>query len=136
MQGQTIKDVQLAAVDLLIAVGGPLKTQTLRLFTNNIQVTRDVKLADLVEATFDGYAAVAGITFSSAYLDPQGNARTTGAGTVFEATGATVEEVVYGWYLTNAGGTTLSLLGLLPQPVPITQASDGVFVLPEYVYGN
>lgn len=130
MDAVLVQASRLAALDRLAAVGGPLAATELRLGVNNISVGPGTVLADLQEATFAGYAPVAAIAFGSAYIDPNGVVRIDAPSETFEMTATTTLEVVYYWYLVNTAGTALVAIALLDNPVPLTEVSQGLSVLP------
>lgn len=128
--------VQIAALEALKGTGLPLAAATLILFTNNVEPTRDTVMADLDEATFNGYAAEAGLAFGDAYLNSAGRVVIGAPSHTFISTNGLVAETVQGWALVNAGKTTLYYAERLSQPVPITAGDQGVNIDPIVAYGD
>ena len=93
----------------------------------------DLVVADLTFATFPGYAALALATGAGdVYTDPLTGLQTLllpdpEGGYLWVATGATDPvQTIYGYALTDNGGTALYGVGVLPAPVQIRNAGDGV----------
>lgn len=127
---------RLAALDAMADTGGVLDALTLRLASNNIAVTKTLALADLVECTFTGYAAVAGITWGSSFIDPvDGKEKLVAPSELFERTGGAIDETGFIAYLTNVGETTLVWAWELPVPIPFTGPSIGTSIEPFYPWG-
>lgn len=124
-----------AVMNRAVAVGGPWAALTLHLYVNNVAPNEDTVVADLTQATFAGYAAVAALAFGTCYIDADGNFKLSAPSEQFTATGIGVLETVYGYYLTDAAGTVLHGANLLDTPVPITQIGDGLIVQPDITYG-
>lgn len=134
--GLSVLALQLAGMNRLTAAGGPLAAAVLQLFSNDLDPNVNTLLADLVEATFDGYAEEAAYTLGGAYIDTDGQIHLTGPSKLWTATGTTVTETIFGWMLLNTAGTALYLAGRFPNPIPITAIGDGVFVAPDLVWGG
>jgi len=91
----------------------------MRLFQTDIPINADTLMGDFVEADFSGYAAVTVTTgdWNPAVLMPDGTARQVHPLVMhFEQTAATVSNVVYGWYLTDALETEWLLAGKFDLP--------------------
>jgi len=128
--------VQLGILDALTATGAPFDALTLRLFVNPLNWSNTTALTDLTEASFVGYTASAGQVFGPAYIAPDGQAHITAPSVQFNAGVITTPQTVYGYYLTNVGGTVLVAGGTLPTPVPITRQYDGLTIEPDYSFGS
>lgn len=98
-----------------------------RLYTNNIVPGTATVLGDFTEATFAGYASVAGntITWPAAGLVSH-VAQSTGSNIVFNNTGAS-SQIVYGVYVTNAANNKLYFAERDPF-APITIPALGAYV--------
>jgi hypothetical protein len=127
---------QLLALARLIAVGGPLAGTQLILFSNNLSITKDTQVSDLVPCIFTGYAPVAALVFGTPYIDLGGNVRADVPSNTFVATSGTPVDTIAGWAILDTAGTGLVEAALLPVPVQITRAGDGYTVLPTYAYGD
>ena len=101
----TVPNATLQAIlTELIDTGNLLETVALRLWTANILPGPLTDMADLVEATFDGYAAAAAVTWNAVYLDALGNVVVSTACHQFVQSGIVVTNTVYGWALTTGAG--------------------------------
>jgi hypothetical protein len=127
---------QIASLAALTATGGLLATGKVHLFANSLSPLPTTPLSDLVEATFTGYAAISFGTFGAPYIGPDGFVHITAPGVQFIATDGVVVNTIYGAYLTDTAGTLLIAIALFVEPVPITQASDGIFYAPDWMYGQ
>lgn len=127
---------RLAILDKAVAAGGPLVLPTMHLYTNNVIPGPGTVLGDLTEATFGGYTAAAGLVWSAAFVGPDGTPQVVVPSQVFIADGTGPVETVYGWFLTNAAGTTLMAAGTLPAPAPMTAEDTGVEVAAVVRYGD
>lgn len=78
------------------------------LYQNNYTPTDSSVLSDFVEANFTGYAAqtVAATAWNNATTDASGNTCATAADLVWTNTGTT-SQTIYGYYVTDTGGTIL-----------------------------
>lgn len=120
----------------LIAVDGPLDAVKLMLWVNNIVPDKNTVLADLTVPTFTGYAAFGPVVWGSVMVDVDGTAIVTGASHEFVCTGGTPTDIIYGWALTNSGGTTLIKAARLAAPVPIGRVGSGIAVVPWFRYSG
>lgn len=126
----------LTGLTALLGSTGPFHLPTLSLYQNNATLTRATTLADLTIATFTGYAPVAGLAFSSPYIDVDGSALALGADNVFVATGSAIANVIYGYMLTDAGVANLQAAYALANPVGIGSAGQAVAVAPFLRYSG
>lgn len=109
---------------------GYLETVSVHLFKNDVSVSRDTVLADLEECDFTGYQAVTGVTFGEVHVGPSNKARMVGELAQFHASGSTVTNTVYGFYVLAAGGE-LAAVGRFDNPIPVSGEDDAVMVIPE-----
>jgi len=106
-----------------------LANPILRLFTNDIAVSPETVLADLVEATFSGYAEEA-LTGQAVAQDINGtNFVSFGDGEFTHNGGGTAESII-GYYLVNATDTALLLVERFPEPVPMEANGDKIQIAP------
>ena len=103
----------------------------LKLAQNNIAPAESSLITDFVEATFPGYAEIAlplGAQtegFDPTTLDSLIIFNEPVGGFVFSSAGPwLVDQTIFGYYLTNLGGTVLYGSGLLPAPVTFTGAGQ------------
>lgn len=125
----TYQLLQLAAIKAAM-----LDLGTLHLFQNDITPTPLTVIGDLVEADFDGYAAVAITAFEAPFLDPQNLATVYGILAMFQATGATTPNQIFGAYFVDVN-TDLAFVYRFPQPIQIAAAGNAVPVVPKYQFG-
>lgn len=89
---------------LNLAYSGGLNAMRLRLFSNNITVADTTVIGDFTECTFTGYAAQAPAWSTPANV---ANVAQTLSGTRTFTYSGVATTTVYGYYLTDAAGTTL-----------------------------
>ncbi len=107
-------------------VGGKM-----HLFKTPTAFTPNMDVSTFTEADFTGYAASPTVVFTAAFISPTG-VPTISAPTVQFIGGSplTVSNVVYGWYLTDAAGTTLLFCRTFDSPVNINVPLQGLDVIP------
>lgn len=109
-----------------LATGGKIG-----LFVNNATIGPDTVLADLVEATFPGYAQVAIGTLSPPYIDPGSNQMVIdGANATFIAGAGMTPVTVYGAFIVDTGGTILLGVEKFASPVLLTEVGQGLGYVP------
>jgi hypothetical protein len=114
---------------LTTGISTPLTTALLGLFKSSVPLTPSTLKADLdsAEATFGGYAKQALGATPGVYLDPVLGWILPTPGILFTYTG-TPSEVIYGWYLVNAGNTVLYAAGNLIIPKNLSVNGQGILV--------
>lgn len=125
----TWKDI----LDAIVATGAPFDGAVLNLFKNNFVPSAGMSLGDLTIADFTGYGPSSTVVWDAAAYLPDGTAIIAGDKKVFTV-GATptVLNTIYGWYLTNAGGTVLLAARRLDTAVVLSGAGQVVEVVPTY----
>jgi hypothetical protein len=126
----------LAGLTALLGIHGPFTVMTLGLYANQVNLTRQTILSDLTAASFTGYAAVAGITWSASYIDVDGSALALAESEVFIATGSTIANTIYGYYFTDAAVTNLLIAYALAVPVGIGLTGQAIAVVPFLRYSG
>lgn len=113
---------------------GPLVGCKMMLFTNPITPQKTTVFADLTEATFSGYAQVA-LTYGGSLVDGNGTQELTSNLAAFRATGTPTSETLYGYGITDGGGTPV-LLGAetFPSPIVVGTAGNGVSIVSLIAY--
>lgn len=81
----------------------PVLGVTLKLFQNNLAVTRNTVLADFVECDFDGYAPQTP-TWSAAFQNGVEDVATTPVCTFTAGAGIAGPQLVYGYFFLDADG--------------------------------
>jgi len=107
-----------------LPVAAPFNLTSVRLFTNVFNPSVDMVIGDFTEATFAGYAVVAGLV----WLGPV-NLAAAIYGMHVEANFLAIDPIVAaenveGYYLTDAAGTELRAAERFPTPVPFAQGGD------------
>lgn len=107
------------------------------LFTNNVLLSPTIALADLDEATFDGYSAQTSLTTWFEGTDPfTGRAMDILQFTPTDwAVGGDTDlpQVIYGWYVVSETGL-LAHVSKLKQPIPVTAEGQLVRVDPSFMW--
>jgi len=113
-------------------VASLLNTWYMRLFSTNLTPDANTTLATLLadEASFTGYAPVALTTWSSPSIDGTNAAVTTSTQGQFTGTGVGGTGNIYGYFLTNSGGTKLYGCERFAG-APLSQAQNVVFEVDE-----
>jgi len=115
----TVSELQLE--DFLTSVGGTgLQNCKVRLFTNNYTPVDGTVLGDLTEAIFAGYVAQTIANWTTA-TTVSAKAQTQATVSFLNSSGSPKD--VYGYYLTNAGGSVL--LGAERFSAPPISIADG-----------
>ena len=126
MSSNAMPTAQLAAM-LSGQVGG-FTTPKIILFTNNVTVTNDTVIGDLIEPTGDWYTAQDAV-FGDVYETANESVTCTAASVQFDYTGTDPSEDIYGFAVTD-GSTNLYMCGNLPSPVTMGSTLDAVIVQP------
>lgn len=126
----------LIGLTQLLAASGPFHTLTLHLNQIPTSFSRGSDLTSVSEATFTGYTAVAGLTFSSPFYDVDGSALVVGADTAFIATGASPSNTIYGYYFSDAAVANLVAGYSFTTPVGIAAIGQAVVVVPFLRYSG
>jgi hypothetical protein len=107
---------------------------SLKLFNNNIQISRHTQLTDLIEPTWAGYAPIT-LAFDGKVLAlDDNNLGISAEGTFQCSTAPTPTDVIYGYFITGGTPTTLFVAERFASPENITEVDDFVgvqFVFPE-----
>lgn len=112
----------LEALNALKAATGPLVDVLVHLYVNNVTPAKSTVLADLTEATFDGYANVNVLAagWTAPYVNAAGNGEmSTLAQAAFNATGTTTSEMAFGYYVTDNPATVLLFAEKFAVAVPM-----------------
>lgn len=138
LQGQIVGTLERKAViSDLIAAGGIWLDMEMRLYQSPTNVPPDtVILADLTEADFDGYAAVAPVVMHGPALANDNSAYIVSDTSFFTATGTTTPNVIYGAYLVNTAGNLLIAVFPFTVPVGVNNIGDSVPVVVQLHYSG
>lgn len=93
-------------------------SQTLRLFSNNLNPTPANVLTDFTEATYAGYAGVSLNGQFGAPTKVQDGEYQIASGTYTFNGPATGSQTIYGWYISD--GTGVNFSGVFPAPITMT----------------
>jgi len=109
-------------------------TNLYHLFQNNLVPGPGTVVGDFVEATYDGYAPIAAGGFFGPLLDPVTNDWFTTPAAVlhFDDTGAVTPNTIYGFYMTDAGGTALVACQRFGVPVVMDAAGKSILISPKH----
>lgn len=129
-------DVILAIMDAAGAMGGPLNGNLVMLIKEDFDPSRELLLADVVEADFNGYARSTAVVWDPAYIGADEQVHLTAPGKPFLATDGVIPNTIFGWALLDSGGTIITAAFRYDNPIAISRASDGVVVQPDYPYGS
>jgi len=113
------------------ALDGLAAAVEVNLYQNDYAPDPTTVLADLDVATYDGYAAET-VTPATWPVFFQGNSQAVavGPGIVFTPTGSTTPNVIYGYYLTDTGGTRLIWAERFPEAKVMNGVTTGFTLIP------
>jgi len=102
------------------------------LYKNDYVPTPFSLTADFTTADYTGYAAqaVAAASWNATTLS-DGSAGLVGPGLFFDATGSSVTNVIYGYYITDAAGTNTLWAERFDAPRGITGPGTGFTLVPQ-----
>lgn len=120
----------------LVDTGNALDALKLGLFQNDIVPDNLTTLALLTPADFDGYTIFSPVVWGTPYYDLDGVPLVVGGDKTWVATGGTTPNTIYGWYLTNTGGTKLVKASRFAASVGIAAAGQGMTVVPWFRYSG
>lgn len=128
-----VNSAWIAILDAIAGAGAPLDGAKVHLYKTLVAVTPALVVGDLDECDFTNYTASSAVVWDPAHYDPASNPVLTGDAKLFN-TGATptVFNTVYGYYLTDGGGTDLLLVRQFDNPIILTLANQGFEVIPSY----
>lgn len=128
----SVPAVALAALTALIAEDAPLEAVKVRLFQNDILPGPNNVVGDFTEATYTGYTAGGiTVTWTTVVHDDTNRPIVYGSNCLFKATGSTVANTLYGYYVVDAASAYL-WGGRFASPEMFTVAGDSVVVVPSY----
>lgn len=129
---KSVPSVSIAALTALIAADAPLETVKVRLFKNDILPGPNNVIGDFTEADYTGYTAGGiTVTWTTIVHDDLGVPIVYGSNCLFKATGDTVANTLYGYYVVDAGPAYL-YGGRFPSPEMFTATGDSVVIVPSY----
>lgn len=106
------------------AIAGALTGSEIHLFQNSIVFNPDTTLiGDLVEADYDGYAALA-LTWGAASVSDDGHVETIASAQTWRPTGGTTPNQIYGFYIDDGAGVLLAGGTFDEGPYPMNTALD------------
>ena len=128
----------VGAVENLGLVRTHLASCKVKLYTNNVTLSRNTVKTDLTEATFDGYTAATVTALLAVYINVTGGAICQVPKTQFDygpAGSPPVTETVYGWWIEDAAGN-LIIVGNYDTPIPMAAVGNSVIVDVALTFGN
>lgn len=129
MDGITTK---IARRKLLLAVKtAVLDTGELNLYQNDYTPNSETVLADMTVADFSGYGAAAIADWNDPATEPDGRAVVTSTMCVFASTGPTIQNTIFGWWLTDTDGLLVGA-GRFDNPISMADLGDQMLAVVEY----
>lgn len=122
-------DILKSLMSAMVASGGAFHLPTCILFVNDLTPDETTEIGDLTEATFGGYSAVAGLTWSGPFSPDGSIAELIGSTAYFAADGTGPSQIAYGYALTDSGKTTLKLAARFDVPKQFNTSSDALAVV-------
>ena len=113
---------------------GLIAGYTLRLFQNNFTPSKSSVFSSFTVATFSGYAGVA-ITWGAGSISANISTALAPAAVFTRSIGAT-SNTIYGWYLTDSGGTKVIACNLLAAPKVMGVSGDGISITLSELLGD
>lgn len=126
-----IVQTNAGALQILLDALGSSPTMMVRLFSNNHTFGAATVLGDLTECTFTGYAAAAPTWTTPALSGSTAQTLPSPAGVPFTYSGGSTT-TVYGFYLTDSGGTVLYGGTTFSSPVTLSTIITSLTVYPTY----
>lgn len=126
--------IRRAILAILVATDGFLDACKVHLFKNNINLSPSNVVGDFEEANFTGYAVSSVIVWGAPYTAANQFAEVQGGTKQFNATGDTVGNTVYGYYVTDTAGTGLKYAERFDEGIPMTEAGRSIVVNPKFTY--
>lgn len=121
---QLIWERQTAIGNIGNLVGtAPISTAKLRLFQNDFHPNQTSVLADFTEADYTGYTE-ADPTWGAIYYDTPSGLAIASYPAVFQPTGTTVANTIYGWYITDDPATIWFACERFDNPVQMASGTD------------
>jgi len=117
---------------------GILASTKVMLFTNNLPLTPDILLSNLTEATFNGYARSATLTWGSTINEVDGSVSFFAQALTFRVNSTTplVPNTIYGYGVVDEVSTPdLLFAELFPLPIGVQNPGDGFILVPKFNYG-
>jgi hypothetical protein len=115
---------------LTLLTAEKLATNTIGLYKNEVEIDQNTALADLTVADFSGYAAKTDIVFNQPFYDEDGKVSAVGELCQFDATAATIANVVYGYYVLDSDSALVGIEAF-DEPKSVSSTNDSVVVVPK-----
>jgi hypothetical protein len=137
MVGKLMKAQKLLVLAAMVAADGILDGAKLKLFKSDTQISPTMVVGDLTEANFPGYAAATPANWGTPFYRNSQEAVIVHESVQFTPNATvTTEQKAYGYYLTNAAGSTLIYAERFDEEVDMLDATTAVIVQPTVVYGS
>lgn len=128
-------DLQIAVLGTdTTGTEGYLKSMTVRLTKEDIDIQKDTPLADLVaaEADYDGYGAET-VTFNAPSVADDGTVEVIGIIPEFRPTGSTTPNTVFNFFGVAVGDSSLALMGRFDgEGIPMGETTDAIVLTLRY----
>lgn len=124
----------LRALTFLTTALKYLDGAVVRLGTNVTRPGDATTLADMVPATFNGYAESSAVVWGSPFIDVDGSVKVVGGSKQFTKTAGGSSETVTCWYLVGDPGGTEYLIKVFwyDSSIPVVTTGQGIVVLPDF----
>lgn len=127
MDQSIVQGIQLAMLAAFKEEDGLLDGAMLRLFKSDSNPTELTVIGDLTAADFSGYAAEA-ITWNDPSISASGIAEMVGVAGEFRPTADTIQNEIYGAYVTTSGGALFSAGRLDDAPEPMGSVDNSMLL--------
>lgn len=116
-------------------VDGPLYLAEYRLYQNDFTPVGTMVIGDFTVATFDGFAAKAA-AWNPSLVNVNGFAVTYADSMLWVPTGTTTPNTIFGYYVTDTGGTNLLYARRFDTPIALTGPTTGFAMIPSFSFGS
>jgi len=119
-----------AALAALTVEDGPLDANKIILVKDIDYADADLKMANITEADFSGYAAVSAPVWSAPYVDVGGVVKVSAPSHTFLQNAVTITNTIKGWAITDTAKATLLHLCIFETPRVMNAVDAGLTIQP------